>query len=53
MFWLMVDEDDGVTAQDYEDDILLFANSYESMLTLVEGVQIFIQQSNSQLNPMK
>jgi hypothetical protein len=23
------------------------------MLTLVEGVQIFIQQSNSQLNPMK
>jgi hypothetical protein len=44
-------EEDGVTAKVYADDILLFANSYEHMLKLVEVVQYFIRQSNIQLNP--
>jgi hypothetical protein len=48
-FWWS--EEDGVTAQAYADDILLFSDSYEHMLKLVEVVQDFIRQSNIQLNP--
>jgi hypothetical protein len=43
----------GVTAQAYADDILLFSNSYEHMLKLIDVVQDFFQQSNIQLNPKK
>jgi hypothetical protein len=48
-FWWS--EEGGVTVHAYMDDILLFANSYEHMLKLVEVVQDFIRQSNIQLNP--
>jgi hypothetical protein len=44
---------DGVTAQAYADDILLFANSYDSMMELVRVVQDFIRESNIQVNPKK
>jgi hypothetical protein len=46
-------EGDGVTAQAYAGDILLFANWYEHMLKRVEEEQDFIRQSNIQLNPRK
>jgi hypothetical protein len=45
--------EDGVTAQAYADDILLFANSYYSLQQLVEIVNDFNWHSNIQLNPKK
>jgi hypothetical protein len=46
-------DEDGVTAQAYADDILLFANSFESLRELVEIVNDFNCHSNIQLNPKK
>jgi hypothetical protein len=46
-------DEDGVTAQAYADDILLFANSFESLQSLVEIVNDFNYHSNIQLNPKK
>jgi hypothetical protein len=45
--------EDWVTAQAYADDILLFANSYESLHELVEIVNDFNWHLNIQLNPKK
>jgi hypothetical protein len=46
-------DNDGVTAQAYAEDVLLFANSYDNMMELVCVVQDFIMESNVQLNPKK
>jgi hypothetical protein len=46
-------DNDGVTAQAYADDILLFANSYDNMMELIRAVQDFIRESNIQPNPKK
>jgi hypothetical protein len=40
-------------AQAYEDDILLFPNSYEPMVNLVRVVNDFNWHSNIQINPKK
>jgi hypothetical protein len=45
------DVNDGVTAQGYEDDLLLFARSYDDMMELVKIVQGFIREHNIQQNP--
>jgi hypothetical protein len=45
--------DDIVTAQAYPDDILLCANSYESLVALVEVVNDFNFGSNIQINLKK
>jgi hypothetical protein len=46
-------DENGVTAQAYPDDILLFSNSYESVVTLVGVVNDFNWGSNIQLNSKK
>jgi hypothetical protein len=45
-FYWGLNKEDGVTAQAYADDILLFANSFNNMHTLFEAVQDFICESN-------
>jgi hypothetical protein len=45
--------EDGVAAQSYADDILLFSNLYENMQTLVEVVNDLHFHSNILLKPKK
>jgi hypothetical protein len=52
-FYWGFQKEDGVTAQAYADDILLFSSSYQGLTNLFNVVQDFIYESNIHLNTKK
>jgi hypothetical protein len=52
-FYWGYQKEDGVTAQAYADDILLFSGSYQGLTNLFNVVQDFIYESNIHLNTKK